>query len=291
MIHMLPSFLLAAALTACARAPAADTVRNAEVQSADGVTIRYDVYGSGEPSLVLVAGWSNPRTIWGEHVHTLSRTNRIVALDLAGHGKSDANRTGWAMDAFGEDVVAVVKQVGPDDVVLVGFSMGGAVVLEAAERLGDRVRGIVLVDAFHDPDESIPAEQAAKMEAMFRASWGDTAFLRAFAYGPDAPDSLVLWLQSLYPEAQPREHWFAALHAYMKWVNTEFRPALQRTRVPIAAINTTGMPTDLEGMRRYAPSFTLDTMAGVGHGGILHQRVADFDRKLLAIVERFEATQ
>lgn len=291
MIRMRPSLLLAAALTACAQTPAGDDVRDAEVQSADGVTIRYDVYGSGEPALVLVAGWSNPRTIWGEHVHTLSRTNRVVALDLAGHGQSDANRTGWTMDAFGEDVVAVVDQVGLDDVVLVGFSMGGSVVLEAAERLGDRVRGIVLVDAFHDPEESISAEQASQMEGMFRASWRDTAFLRAFAYGPDAPDSLVLWLQSLYPEEQPREHWFAALHEQVEWVNTKFRPALQRTRVPIAAINTTGTPTDLEGIRRYAPSFALDTMAGVGHGGILHQRVADFDRKLLAIVDRFAVRQ
>jgi hypothetical protein len=59
----------------------------------------------------------------------------------------------------------------------------------------------------------------------------------------------------------------------------------------VAAINTTREPTNVEAIRRYAPSFTLDTLGGVGHAGILLQRVEDFDSRLLAIVERFASME
>jgi len=278
------------AATETAAERAAAPMLDAEARSADGVPIRFDVLGSGEPTLVLVHGWTNGRWIWGEHVRTLSRTHRVVALDLAGHGGSGVERSEWTIDAFGEDVVAVVDQLDLDRVVLVGFSMGGAVVLEAAERLGDRVLGLVFVDTFHDPEQRVTVAEAVQMEAMFRANLRDTAFLRAFAYSPDAPDSLVRRLHQRMP-AEPHEHWFPAMRALFAWLDTEFQPTLQRIEVPVAAINTTRVPTDVEAIRRYAPSFTVDTMHGVGHAGILERRIDDFDARLLAIVARFASTE
>jgi len=64
-----------------------------------------------------------------------------VSLDLAGHGESGLGRRAWTMPAFGEDVVAVAEKLGLEDVVLTGHSMGGDVIVEAARRMPDRVRG------------------------------------------------------------------------------------------------------------------------------------------------------
>lgn len=275
-------------LAACDASTPGAAVTEGEARSADGVIIRYDVRGSEDPTLVLVPGWTNPRAIWGEHPATLSRTNRVVALDLAGHGVSGADRTAWTVDAFGEDVVAVVDQLGLEDVVLVGFSMGAGVVLKAAELLGDRVLGVVLVDEFKDPDFVPDPVEIEQVIATLRAVWGDTAFVRSFAFTPDAPDSLITYVASLMPE-HPHEHWFTILRSYSEWTRSGLKPTLQRVEVPIAAINTTLPPTRVEAWRHYAPSFTVDTLGGVGHGGILLRRVADFDARLLAIVERFRA--
>lgn len=289
-IHRLAPFLLAWALVACAAPePPADSSSEpmmGQVPSADGVPIAYEVRGSGEPALVLIHGWTNDRNIWGEHPRTLSRTHRVVTVELAGHGQSGAERTNWTVDAFGEDVVAVVRHLELPTVVLVGFSMGGEVAIEAAERLTDRVAGIVLVDTFHDPEQESTPAPPDQIEAMFRANWGDTAFLRAFAFTPDAPDSLVQMLAARSP-SEPREHWFPALHAVAAWFQTDRQAALERLSVPVAAINTTRVPTNVDAWRRYAPSFTVDTLQGVGHAGILLQRVEDFDARLLALVERF----
>lgn len=267
-----------------------DAVTNGEVPSADGVVIRYEERGAGDPALVLVHGWANTRAIWGVHPETLARSHRVVALDLAGHGLSGTNRTDWTMDAFGEDVVAVVDQLELDDVVLVGFSMGGPVVLEAAERLGDRVAGVVFVDVLQDPDVAPADGEAEQVAAMMRANWRDTAFIRAFGFTPDAPDSLLTYVREMIPE-QPHEHYFMALASMFEWLETELRPSLEGLDRPLAAINTTVQPTNVEALRRYEPSFTVDTIGGVGHGGILLRRVEDFDEYLLAIVDRFTATE
>lgn len=256
-----------------------------EALSADGVAIRYEVRGSGDPALVLVHGWANTRAIWGIHPETLSRTHRVVALDLAGHGESDTDRRDWTMDAFGEDVVAVVDQLGLDSVVLVGFSMGGAAVLEAAERLGDRVLGVVLVDVFHDPNVWMSDDEAAQFAVAMREGWRDTAFIRAFAFTPDAPDSLIAYVTAMMPE-EPPEHLFTVFESLHEWMKSDFQSTLQDVDRPIAAINGTLPATNVEAWQSYEPSFTVDLIEDVGHGGILLRRVEDFDARLLAIVDR-----
>ena len=55
--------------------------------SPDGVRIAYDVTGEGEPTLVFVHGWCCDRSYWQPQVEYLSQQYRVVAIDLAGHGR------------------------------------------------------------------------------------------------------------------------------------------------------------------------------------------------------------
>ncbi len=267
---------------------AAPTVISGTARSADGVEIRYDARGRGSPAIVLIPGWTNPRQIWGEHAETFARDHRVIAIDLAGHGESGTDRTEWSMKSFARDVVAVADQEGLERVVLAGFSMGGAVALEAALLLDERAAGIVFVDTFQDPESVMPADQVEPTIERFRAGWGDTAFVRAFAYTPQTPDSILQWMASYAPE-QPGEHLFEIVRALHRWMVEERHETLRSVRVPVAAINTTRLPTQVEALRRYFPGFTVDTIGGVGHAGILHERVARFDSLMLAIVERLGA--
>ena len=261
-----------------------------EAHSADGVPIRFETHGAGDPALVLVHGWTNSRAIWGVHPQTLARTHRVVALDLAGHGVSGADRVDWTVDAFGEDITAVVEQLELESVVLVGFSMGAGVVLAAAEQLGNRVLGVVFVDELKDPGYVPNPGEIEQVLPVMRQLWGDTAGVRAFGFTPEAPDSLIDYVVEMMGE-QPREHWFDVARAYDSWMATDLKPVLQRIEVPLAAINTSQPPTNIEAWRRYDDAFTVDTMAGVGHAGILLRRVEDFDARLLAIVDRFVSTE
>ena len=254
--------------------------------SADGVPIHYQVRGEGEPTLVLIHGWMNTMEIWGRHLETLPATHRVVAIELAGHGSSGRDRAEWTMDAFGEDVVAVVEALGLEEVVLVGFSMGAIAALEAAERMPGRTLGVVFVDQFNDEDRAMTKASARQIEDAFRANWGDSAFVRAFAFSPDAPNELVYGVTASLPE-EPEERYFEMLPNVTGWIEAEFESTLRGLDVPVAAINSTRVPTDVEAMRDLAPGFTLDTLQGLGHAGVLLRRTEAFDARLLGIVDRF----
>ena len=145
----------------CAGAP-----ENA-VTASDGVQIAFDVRGAGEPTIVLVHGWSNDHTIWDAQIAHFSQHHQVIALDLPGFGESDGDRTDWSMARFGDDVFRVVDALGPQRVVLVGFSMGGPVVVEAARRMPDRVAGIVLVESMKDVDVKLPEVAMHARDSVF----------------------------------------------------------------------------------------------------------------------------
>jgi pimeloyl-ACP methyl ester carboxylesterase len=109
--------------------------------SRDGIPLTFEVHGSGTPALVFVHGWSCDRGYWSGQLAAFSDRHQVVAVDLAGHGESGGGRQTWTMAAFGDDVVAVVEQLGLGELVLIGHSMGGDVIVEAALRLGERVLG------------------------------------------------------------------------------------------------------------------------------------------------------
>lgn len=129
------------------------------VKSADGSSIFYGSRGEGETTIVFVHCWTCNHLFWKPQIEYFSQDYKVVWLDLAGHGKSGSQRQEYTMSAFGSDVAAVVNQVATDKVVLVGHSMGGPVVIEAAKLLGDRVIGIVGVDTFYTPFEYPTSEE------------------------------------------------------------------------------------------------------------------------------------
>jgi len=88
--------------------------------------------GATGPTLVLVHGSGGTHEIWKSQLARLAGDYRVVALDLSGHGESEdvAVADGHAArEAYVEDVIAVTHAVSGD--VLVGNSLGGAVVIEA----------------------------------------------------------------------------------------------------------------------------------------------------------------
>lgn len=111
----------------------------------DSTPIAYEAQGKVEPALVFIRGWCWSRSYWDAQIARFSHQHRVVVLDLAGHGESGLVMV-YAMISSGGDVSAVVKALGQREVVLIGHSMGAAVIVEAALRLGGRVAGIVGVD-------------------------------------------------------------------------------------------------------------------------------------------------
>src|SRR5512141_2136675 len=93
------------ALSPQARAGSQEAV-SGTTTSPDGVLIRYDAAGKGDPALVFVHCGGCNRGFWDGQMARFVAKHRVAALDLAGYGQSGRGRTDWTMAAFGDGVVS-----------------------------------------------------------------------------------------------------------------------------------------------------------------------------------------
>ena len=250
--------------------------------SFDGVKIRYESMGSGQTALVFVHCWSCDRHLWDGQWARLARDYRVVTLDLAGHGESGQDRKAWTIEAFGEDVAAVARRLELERIVLVGHSMGGPVILEAARRLPGRVVGLVPVDTLHDVESKETPQAIDGFLAPFSSDYKAAAakFIRDFMFVPTSDPKLVARIV-VKTQAAPPEIAIAALRSAFSYGAAV---AIEAVKVPIHAINGDKFPTNVEANRRHAPQYRLTLMKSVGHYLML-ERPEEFDRLLRETLE------
>ncbi|MCP4545270.1 MAG: alpha/beta hydrolase [bacterium] len=258
-VCMILVFILEVATAAAAGTPGM-------VPSADGTPIAYEVYGSGGPTLILVHGWSCDARYWREQLDSFPARHRVVTVDLAGHGHSGTGRENYTMRAFGEDVRAVADAVGGDRLILVGHSMGGLVIAEAARLLPGRVLGLIGVDTLHKLDYPITDEYAAGMIAPLEADFAPAC--RQFAASmirPDTDAELAEWIQADMSSA-PKSVALSAMHGYMgQWISGRGIEVFAGLTLPVVGIYADLWPVDTEANRQYIHSFEAIVLEGTDH--------------------------
>ena len=114
--------------------------------TSDGVGISYDLKGEGVP-LVFVHGWSGSKHDFSGTARRLSKRYRTLVYDHRGHGFSDHPFSGYKLEQLARDLYELISELGLKKIVLIGHSMGGAVVLQYLRVFGhNNVAGIILVD-------------------------------------------------------------------------------------------------------------------------------------------------
>jgi pimeloyl-ACP methyl ester carboxylesterase len=231
----------------------------------DGTHVQYHVYGTAEPALVFIHGWSCDSNYWREQVPEFKKKYTVVTVDLAGHGGTDGSRSDWSMARFGQDVATAMAAVPNKQLVLVGHSMGGPVAIEAARLLKGRVIGIIGVDTFKTIGAPLPS--AAQLDAVvkpFEANFiGHTREVVAkHFFAPGADQELankVAYDMSLSP---PR----VAIPAMRAVLSYDFAAPLKEITAPIVAINSDlGEPINELRIRKVLPGFRAVVIPGDGH--------------------------
>jgi pimeloyl-ACP methyl ester carboxylesterase len=255
--------------------------------SFDGVNITYDTKGEGKPALVFVHGWANNRSIWNDQVTHFSDRYRVVTIDLAGFGESASNRQEWTMSSFGEDIKAVVQKLDLDQVVLVGFSMGGSVVIEAASLLSESNVGVVLVDAIHNPEMRYPPEVAKQRERDFMELVTKPPKEKekmSFFFRNNQEESLQRVLSMINKE--PKTGWRESLVENMRWRNEDCAASLSKINCPVVAIKSDQRVTSSEVFRKYVPDFEVKIINDVGHV-VMWDAPEEFNRLLEETIQEF----
>jgi len=142
------SLLLMIALFSCnTPSTSLPSSTHAKVQD-NGVNIAYTDNGSGDTTLLFVHGWDINKSYWSNQVKYFSKNYRVITIDLPGYGQSAKNRNSWTVKDFGRDVDSVINELNLNNVVLVGHSMSGSIIVEAAMHARDKVIALVGVDNF-----------------------------------------------------------------------------------------------------------------------------------------------
>ena len=255
--------LLLVLTTATALAGPDHTVQ--DFPSADGVMIHAESWNDGNPVIVLVHGWSCDGSYWANQVADLAKDHRVVTIDLAGHGQSQAGRKAYTMAAFGQDVAAVLNGWDLDNVILVGHSMGGAVITEAALAVPDRVKGLIGVDNFQKVNMVVTDQQVAGFVSTFDRNF--PVFTKQWVTSMFAAgaDSVLVEEISSDMAAAPAEVGLSALEELLRWYGGLAPAQLKKITVPLMCVNSDKEPTDKTAMLALRPDFKVRYLPGTGH--------------------------
>lgn len=162
MKRLLPFFCFLLILACKGKEDAPITVEN------DGNKIATAVCGDGDTTLLFIHGWCINKEYWDAQVKYFCPRYKVVTIDLPGFGQSGKKLDStWSFDRYSGDVSAVIKQLKLSNVILIGHSMSGDIILDVSRRFPENIIGIVGIDNLHQPAEVFNDTVKAEVDNFF----------------------------------------------------------------------------------------------------------------------------
>lgn len=121
----------------------------------NGLKLYYELHGTGEP-LILLHGGLGSIEMLGELLPALSRTRKVMVADLQGHGRTGDTDRPITYEALGDDVAALMKNLGIEKADVMGYSLGAGTGLQMTIRHPGAVRKLVVVSTVFKRDGWYP---------------------------------------------------------------------------------------------------------------------------------------
>jgi pimeloyl-ACP methyl ester carboxylesterase len=249
----------------------------------DDARIHYVNYGKGDDGLVLIHGWTQSADAWRDNVADLSKRNRVIVVELPGHGQSDKPQTTYSMDYFARAVDAVMRDAKIRRAVLVGHSMGTPVARQFYRKYPDKTLGIVIVDGSLRPfgDKAM----IDQMMAGFRGPKYQDAVnqMMGFIGGPNLSAEVKQRISS----ASMSTPQYVLVSAFEGMLDNSIWGE-DKINVPVLAImaKTALLPPNAEeSFRTIAPKLDFQLFDGVGHF-LMMEKPKEFDAAVIAWLDK-----
>jgi microsomal epoxide hydrolase len=260
----------------------AEAAQDRTFVTSDGVRLHYTESGRGS-TIVLVPGWTMPAWIWDAQITDFSRRFHVVAFDPRSQGESEIASSGHEPFRRGEDIAELIRQLGPEPVLLVGWSLGVLDALAYVHEHGDsHLAGLVLVDNSVGEDPAPPPPRPMPrsgrpvsrevtmrrfVAGMFRRpqtrSYLDRLTQACLRTPQDAADALLA-----YPV--PRTFWKQAVYA---------------TDRPVLYVVTPRLAGQAANLSQHHPAAESVVMQDVGHA-LFVDDPARFDATMQSFIRR-----
>ena len=234
-----------------------------------GSQLNYNVYGAGDTTLFFVHGWCINQTYWSDQVDYFKDRYRVVTVDLPGHGLSGKNREVWSVENFGRDIIVLIEALSLTNVVLIGHSMGGSIILEAASNKPDKVIGFVGVDNFKDFGLPPSEEEQLQVDEFFQQVKEDyRGVMKQFAGNMlfsentpvDVSDRVMHDILNT-----PENISIGILESLWSENDAEIQQ-MKNMKVKVHLINSDGYPTNEQQLRKYCgASYEVHSIGNLSH--------------------------
>lgn len=118
-----------------------------------GIQIFYEDSGKGK-TVLLLHGFLENSSMWNDLVPLISQTNRVITIDLLGHGQTGCLGYIHTMEMMAEAVYSVLNHLNIKDILVIGHSMGGYVALALTDLFPDLVSGFCLMNSTAQADSN-----------------------------------------------------------------------------------------------------------------------------------------
>lgn len=242
-----------------------------------------DKGGNEREALVLIHGWTCNLDYWRDSIADFAKRNRVIAIDLPGHGQSDKPEVTYSMDLFARAVEAVMRDAKVERAVLVGHSMGTPVARQFYRKYPEKTLGIVIVDGTLRPfgDKKLMDGFIAGFRGPNYKEAGKQMF--AGMAGPNLPAETQERIQASFLNTPQY-----VLVSAMEGMAADSIWGADKINVPVLAVlaKSPFWPPDTEQFyRSIAPNLDFQMMEGVGHF-LMMEKPKEFDAAVIAYLDK-----
>lgn len=251
------------------------------------VEINYYQQGEGETTLLFLHGWCINSTYWENQLSYFSKSYNVYALDLPGFGQSTAERENWTIEEYAKDVNAFMDALDLKNVVLVGHSMSGEIMVQTALN-NSRIVGLLGVDNFKHIDVEFTPEQMEQMSGFFKSLKEDykntvIGYAEYRLLLPTTLDEIKERVKNDFGASNPIAG-ESSLMSLMQF--SESTPALlEKLNKKLYLINSDASPTNETGLKKRCKSgYEIKTIHATGHYPMI-EKPLEFNQLLEEVLQ------
>lgn len=260
----------------------------------DNVKIAYNLTGKCDTTLLFVHGSFIDMNYWSAQIDYFNQQYQVLTIDLPGHGESGKNRKTWTIQEYGNDVCTVMKELHLKNVILIGHSMGGDVILEASAKCPDSVIGFVGVDNFKNAGTAMTVEiqnQIGQIIKMLKSDFANTSenFARQALLSPSTDKVIVDRVVSDYRDMD-NNIGIDLISSAFTYSERE-QELMTKLKFKMFLINVDNIPTNEELLKKYAASgYDILPIKGTCHFPMI-EKPDEFNRLLQDIVIKIKTNK
>ena len=254
----------------------------------NNVSIAYNECGKRDTTLLFVHGWCINKEYWNEQIKYFCDRYNVVTIDLPGFGHSGKNRKQWTIEQYADDISEFIKAKELKNVILVGHSMSGDILLLADTKFPTQLIGIVGVDNLQSPgrkftEEDIKQNEAifSEMEKNFTASVD--GYARKFLFPPLADSAIVNRVANDFKKSDSVISVKVLRSVSEAWQNE--RDLMQKLSHKLYLVNSDMNPTQIDSLRKYCrASAEVVYVKGTGHYPMI-EKTTEFNQAFEKVLE------